>query len=113
MESGDDRSLRHRIKDLRLEAQSLVLDESWARRKEKIMEENDLQSGNLDEKPLMPRSTITEAAAAVTLLLEQLTKPYSRRRSRSGSPPKEGYSDKVNIRQARYLQPYPYRCQSC
>ena len=77
MEDSDDRSLRHRIKDLRLEAQSLVLDETWARRKEKMMEEGNLANLAKDPSPIMPKHTMTEAAAAVTLLLEQLTEPYN------------------------------------
>jgi hypothetical protein len=95
MNDEEDRSLRHRIKDLRLEAQSLILDESWARRKEKLMEEDDMES--INTAPLMPRSTITEAAAAVTLLLEQLSEPYKKRRSRSGSP-RDSDFDPVSIR---------------
>ena len=51
----------------------MILDESWARRKEKLMEDNDLENENLNEKPLMPSNSLTEAAAAVTLLLDQLT----------------------------------------
>ena len=73
MEGGDDRGMRHRIKDLKLEAQSMILDESWARRKEKLMDDNELENESLDDKPLLPRSTIAESAAAVTLLLDQLT----------------------------------------
>lgn len=91
MEDINDRALRHRIQDLRLEAQSLVLDESWARKKERLMEENNLADLSKDETPIMPRHTMTEAAAAVTLLLEQLTEQYrsknsnGRGRVRSGS----------------------------
>lgn len=84
MEGGDDKALRHRIKDLKLEAQSMILDESWARQKEKLMDEGGLDNQSVDEKPLMPRHTITESAAAVTLLLDQLTVRESGR-SRSGS----------------------------
>ena len=79
MEDSDDRSLRHRLRDLRLEAQSLVLDETWARRKEKLMEEGNLANLANDPSPIMPKHTMTEAAAAVTLLLDQLTEPYNAR----------------------------------
>ena len=79
IEDIDDRALRHRIQDLRMEAQSLVLDESWARKKETLMDENNLADMSKDESPIMPRHTMTEAAAAVTLLLEQLTEPYKSR----------------------------------
>ena len=88
MEGGDDRGMRHRIKDLKLEAQSMILDESWARRKEKLMDDNELENESLDDKPLLPRSTIAESAAAVTLLLDQLTvrdSSRTRRGSRSNN----------------------------
>lgn len=84
MDGGDDRGMRHRIKDLKLEAQSMILDESWARQKEKLMDSGELDSQSLEDKPLMPRHTITESAAAVTLLLDQLTIRHSER-SRNGS----------------------------
>ena len=84
MEGGDDRGMRHRIKDLKLEAQSMILDESWARRKEKLMDDGELDHESIDEKPLIPRATIAESAAAVTLLLDQLTVRDSDR-SRGGS----------------------------
>ena len=73
MEGGDDKGMRHRIKDLKLEAQSMILDESWARQKEKLMDSGELESQSVEDKPLLPRHTIAESAAAVTLLMDQLT----------------------------------------